>query len=162
MGGSAGGHLAALVGTTNGHAELEGEVGTHLDESSDVQVIISYFGASDFTTILEQSTPEGGDFLRLVVFEKLLGGHSERSELARLASPVAHVDKDDPPLLMLHGDQDVDIPMQQSGQLEGMYEEHGAEVEFLVIEGAGHGGEPFFDAERNRLVVAFLDEQLSR
>ena len=162
MGSSAGGHLAALVGTTNGHAVLEGKVGTHLDEPSDVQVIVSYFGAYDFATILEQSTPKGGEYLRSVIFEKLLGGHSERSEQARLASPVSHVAKDDPPLFMLHGDQDEDIPMQQARQFQNIYKEQGAEVEFHVLEGAGHGGDQFFNAERNRLVVDFLDKHLNR
>ncbi len=47
VGSSAGGHLAALVGVTNGHAELEGTVGEHLDQSSDVQCIVSLFGASN-------------------------------------------------------------------------------------------------------------------
>lgn len=61
-GASAGGHLVALVGTTNGHKELEGEVGDHGDhgdQSSDVQAIVSYYGASNFMTILNQSTPHG-------------------------------------------------------------------------------------------------------
>ena len=160
MGASAGGHLAALVGTTNGHAELEGTVGNNLDESSDIDVIISYFGAYDFTTVLEQSTPEGGAFLQSAVFEKLLGGDSPQSDMARLASPVAHVDDADPPMLVLHGNQDVDIPMQQSGQVADAYEEHGVEIQFHVIDGAGHGGDQFFDAERNRLVVGFLEKQI--
>ncbi len=58
-GNSAGGHLAALVGTTNGHKDLEGSVGAHLEESSDVQATISFYGASNLTTILKQSTPFG-------------------------------------------------------------------------------------------------------
>ena len=127
-----------------------------------MQVIVSYYGAFDFTTILEQSTPDGAEFIRSVVFEKLLGGYSERSELARLASPAAHVDRTDPPLLLFHGDQDVDIPMQQSRQLEGVYKERGLEVEFHVVGGAGHGGDQFFDPERNQLVVGFLGKQFSR
>ena len=162
MGASAGGHLATLVGTTNGHAELEGKVGNHLDESSEIQLIVSYFGAYDFTTILKQSTPEGGAFLESAVFEKLLGGHSPESELSRLASPVAHVDENDPPILMLHGDADVDIPMQQSVQLENAYREQDNAVHLHLIAGAGHGGDVFFDATRNDLVVGFLNEHLAR
>jgi hypothetical protein len=59
LGESSGGHLAALVGTTNGRAELEGSLGEHLGVSSEVHAIVSYFGASDLLTILAQSTPYG-------------------------------------------------------------------------------------------------------
>src|SRR5262245_26558003 len=58
-GGSSGGHDAALVGVTNGVKELEGSLGSHLDQSSDVQAIVVFFGASNLTTILSQSTPHG-------------------------------------------------------------------------------------------------------
>ena len=56
MGSSAGGHLAALVGVTNGDKELEGSVGGNLDQSSAVQCILSLYGASNLQTILSQST----------------------------------------------------------------------------------------------------------
>ena len=58
-GASSGAHLAQVVGVSNGHTELEGTLGNHLDTFSDVQAILSYFGASDLTTILSQSTPFG-------------------------------------------------------------------------------------------------------
>ena len=60
-GSSAGGHLAALVGVTNGTAELEGSVGPYLGQSSEVHAIIAYFGASNLLTILQRSTPRGQD-----------------------------------------------------------------------------------------------------
>ena len=69
---SSGGHLAALVGVTNGHPELEGSVGGNASTSSDVQAIVSYFGASDLTTILSQSTPFGLG-VREPALELLLG-----------------------------------------------------------------------------------------
>lgn len=47
IGSSAGGHLAALVGVTNGHEALEGKVGESLSQSSDVQSIVSLYGASN-------------------------------------------------------------------------------------------------------------------
>ena len=51
LGSSAGGHLAALVGVTNGHAELEGKVGDHLDQSSRVDAVVSFYGASNLLGI---------------------------------------------------------------------------------------------------------------
>ena len=114
MGSSAGGHLAALVGVTNGDKQLEGSAGEHLDQSSAVQCIVSLYGASNLQTILSQST-DAGLKMRVPALQLLLGGQpSEKPELAKLASPVAHLDKQDPPLLLIHGDADPQMPPQQS------------------------------------------------
>ena len=56
-GSSSGGHLAALVGVSNRHKDLEGAVGDHANQSSNVAAIIDYYGASNLMTILAQSTP---------------------------------------------------------------------------------------------------------
>ena len=91
-GASSGGHLAALVGVTNGHTALEGTVGDHPGQSSDVQAIVSYFGASNLTTILAQSTPHGLN-VREPALKLLLGALPESAkELAELASPVVVLD----------------------------------------------------------------------
>jgi dipeptidyl aminopeptidase/acylaminoacyl peptidase len=153
--------LAALVGVTNGHKDLEGTVGEHLSESSDVQAVVSLFGASNLTTILGQSTPHGLR-VRVPALEFLLGGHPDDvPQLARLASPVFHIDSDDPPLLLLHGDQDPQMPINQAHELFGAYQAKGLQAEFEVVYGAGHGGEGFRDSRRRDLVAAFLDEQLN-
>jgi len=162
LGESSGGHLAALVGTTNGRAELEGNLGEHLGVSSEVHAIVSYFGASDLLTILAQSTPYGLG-IREPALKTLLGAlPSDDEALARLASPVFQVDGRDPPLLLLHGDQDPQMPINQSHELEGAYERAGLDAKLIVVHGAGHGGGAFFDAERINLVAAFLDEHLRR
>ena len=157
---SSGGHLTSLVGVTNGVKELEGELGDHLDVSSDVQVAVSYFGASNLTTILDQSTPFGV-MLRGPALALLLGGPMEATaELAELASPVFHVDGQDPPLLLLHGDQDPQMPINQAHELHGVYKEHELPVHLEVIHGAKHGTPEFFDAKRTLLVSEFLKEHL--
>ena len=160
LGSSAGAHLAALVGVTNGNEELEGDVGGNLDQSSDIAAIVSYFPATNLTSILDQSTPFGLN-LRVPSLEALFGGPMEdKTELARLASPVFHVDADDPPLFLLHGDQDPQMPINQSHELHGVYKEQGLGVEFEVVHGSPHGGPAFFDAGRNAMVGAFLDAHL--
>jgi acetyl esterase/lipase len=162
LGESSGGHLAALVGTTNGHPDLEGTLGEHLDTSSEVHAIVSYFGAADLMTILAQSTPYGVG-VRTPALKTLLGSLPEENEtLARLASPVFHVDARDPPLLLLHGDQDPQMPINQSHELEGAYERLGLDAKLIVVHGAGHGGAAFYDPERTALVAAFLDQHLRR
>jgi acetyl esterase/lipase len=162
LGASSGGHLAALIGTTNGESELEGTVGEHLTESSAVQAIVSFFGASNLTTILAQSTPFGLG-VRTPALQRLLGGlPDERPAAARLASPVFHVDALDPPLLLLHGDQDPQMPINQSHELAGAYERAGLQAPLVVVHGAGHGGAQFFDEQRLKIVAEFLDRTLGR
>jgi acetyl esterase/lipase len=157
-GASAGGHLAALVGVTDDHRELEGEVGSQRDQSSSVQGIISFFGGANLTTILAQSTPHGLN-VRVPALELLLGAQPEaKPELARLASPVFHVDKNDPPLLLIHGDQDPQMPVNQALELQGAYEGAGCKVRLEIIHGAGHGGKVFYDAKRIALLKQFLSD----
>jgi acetyl esterase/lipase len=159
-GASSGAHLAALVGMTNGSDIHEGKVGADFAVSSDVQAIVSYYGASNLLTILDQSTPHGLN-IRVPALELLLGGEpADKSELARFASPVFHVDMDDPPLLLLHGDQDPQMPINQSHELHAAARQHKLDVHFEVVHGAGHGGEAFFDQSRTQLVAQFLNRQL--
>jgi acetyl esterase/lipase len=161
-GASSGAHLAALVGVTNGNQALEGTVGEHPGQSSAVQSIVSYFGASNLTTILAQSTPFGLN-VRRPALERLLGALPENSrELAVLASPVSHVDRSDPPLLLFHGDQDPQMPINQSHELQGAYEKLGLDVDFDVLHGAAHGGDAFFAGEPLERAVKFLRRTLGQ
>jgi acetyl esterase/lipase len=158
---SSGGHLAALVGLTNGSEPHEGEIGDNLDVSSDVQAIVSYFGASNLTSILGQSTPFGLN-VREPALELLLGGSvEEKVNLARFGSPVFQVDEFDPPLLLLHGDQDPQMPINQAHELHGVAKEHGLDVAFEVLHGAAHGSPAFFDADHTELVAAFFRRTLT-
>jgi acetyl esterase/lipase len=155
-GSSAGGHLAALVGVTNGDKRLEGEVGEYLKESSALQGIISFYGGSDLTTILSQSTPKGLE-VRKPALDLFLGDQPEKvEERARLASPVFHVDKNDPPLLLFHGDRDPQMPINQAHQLQGTYEKAGLKARLKVLHEAGHGGKVFYEPEQMATVKEFL------
>ncbi|MCA9258512.1 MAG: ankyrin repeat domain-containing protein [Planctomycetales bacterium] len=157
-GASAGGHLATLVGTTNGNRELEGTLGTDVEETSAVQAIVSFYGMSNLATILSQSTPHGLG-VRVPALRLLLGGlPDEVPDLARLASPVEHVDGGDPPLLMFHGDQDPQAPINQSHELHGRYVNAQLEAEFEVLHGAGHGGADFY----SEAILLHVDEFLRR
>ena len=155
-GDSAGAHLASLVGVSNGNKELEGEIGPDRSQSSDVQGIISFYGAANLTTILSQSTPHGLK-VRIPALNLLLGDQPTNVvDLARLASPVFHVDRADPPLLLFHGDQDPQMPINQSHELHGAYRSAKVPVEFEIVHGAGHGGAAFYIPERLALVKDFL------
>jgi acetyl esterase/lipase len=159
-GSSAGGHLAALVGVSNGVTALEGSVGEHAQASSDVQAIVSFYGASNLQTILSQSTPHGLK-VRVPALELLLGGQPDaQAELARLASPVAHVDERDPPLLLIHGDQDPQMPIDQAHELNAAYRKAGRYVALEVVRGGVHGGKGFYEPEMLGRVERFLQTQL--
>ncbi len=161
-GDSAGGHLAALVGVSNGHDELEGNLGDDRKQISAVQGILSFYGGANLTTILKQSTPHGLS-VRVPALDLLLGGQPEAvPELAQLASPVFHVDRSDPPLLLLHGDQDPQMPINQAHELMGAYKKLNLPAHLEVVHGAAHGGAAFYDAERMEVVKAFLQRHFGK
>ncbi|MFZ9091928.1 MAG: prolyl oligopeptidase family serine peptidase, partial [Planctomycetaceae bacterium] len=105
---------------------------------------------------LSQSTPHGLS-VRVPALQLLLGGQpDEKVTLARLASPVVHVDSDDPPLWLIHGDADPQMPPQQSLELKQVYEKHGCAVTLQMLPGSVHGGAEFYSAAR----LAELADQL--
>lgn len=159
-GSSAGGHLVAEIGVTNGHPKLEGTVGEHLDQSSSVQAIVDYYGPTNFLTILKQSTPHGLS-VRVPALQLLLGSQpEENAALSKLASPVFHVDRNDPPLLMIHGDADPQVPINQSHELHGRYKKLGLPTRLEVVHDGAHGGPEFYDQARIDLVDQFLTAHL--
>lgn len=160
-GDSAGGHLAALVGVSNGVPALEGTVGAHTSQSSNIHAIVDYYGATNLTTILSQSTPLGLD-VRRPALELLLGGLPDKvPELATLASVVSHVDASDPALLIFHGDRDPQMPINQSHELEGVYEKLKLDVEMIVVHGSAHGGSEFYEGAHLDRAVSFLRRTLT-
>lgn len=162
VGSSSGGHLATLTGVTNGHAELEGKVGDYLKQPSKVQAVIDYYGATNLTTILVQSTPFGLN-VRRPALELLLGSEPDKNiELAKLASPVFHVDSNDPPLLVFHGEQDQQMPISQSHEIVGAYKKLNLDVHFEVVYGAAHGGDLFYTPENLNIALDFIRKHLAR
>ncbi len=161
-GSSAGGHLAAEIGVTNGNQQLEGTIGEDTASDSSVQAIVDYYGPTNLMTILKQSTPHGLS-VRVPALELLLGDRPEaKQELATLASPVFQIDPNDPPLLMIHGDQDPQVPINQSHELHAKYLANKLDVTFEVVHGGQHGGKLFFDDKRQAIVTAFLERTIKR
>lgn len=140
-GSSAGGHLVALLGTSGDVAALEGSLGL-TGVSSRVQAVCDYFGPTDLLSMQRQSqgrspidhdAPNSPESL-------LLGGTlQEHPEAARRASPLTYISADDPPFLIVHGDQDFLVPLPQSQMLEKQLQDAGVEAELIVVPGAGHG-----------------------
>lgn len=159
-GSSAGGYLAALLGTSHKVAPLEGELGGHTDQSSEIAVVINYYGASDF--ILRSKTqPQRTEQVGSVVYKLLGGPASVLTDQAVMASPAFHVDPTDAPMLILHGVQDETVLIDQGMRLFTRYLEAGLPVEFYAIDGFGHGGNGFFEGTRRQMVVDFLAKYLA-
>jgi dipeptidyl aminopeptidase/acylaminoacyl peptidase len=84
----------------------------------------------------------------------------ERPDLARVASPVTYVDKDDPPFLIIHGEKDDIVWNRQSKLLSGWLTSAGVENELIIVPDAPHFGD-MFDVENIRTkVMAFLEKHL--
>jgi acetyl esterase/lipase len=155
-GASAGGHLVALLGTTGDVKELEGDLG-NAGQSSRVQAVCDWFGPTDFTKIgefpsqIKHYAPDSPE-------AKLLGGPVlENRDKAARANPITYVSKDDPPFLIMHGDKDPLVPLNQSELLRDALKKEGVEVTLHVVPGAGHG---FAGPEIARMVMEFFDRHL--
>ncbi len=158
-GASAGGHLAALLGTSGGVKALEGKGGWP-EASSRVQAVCDWFGPTDFMRFA-RTVPENHAGTPRGPLERLLGGPvSGKENLARRASPVTYISGDDPPFLIMHGRQDKTVPFQQSEELHARLTEAGVSAELVLDEKAEHGG-PFFRSPETRArVMAFFDKHL--
>jgi acetyl esterase/lipase len=151
-GGSAGGHLAAMLGVTDKSANLEGK-GGHASFSSRVNLVIDFNGPSDLAPLVanERATTPVVQFL---------GATPEQNrELYRQASPITYVDKKAPPFLFLHGTADATVPIEQSRILLKKLRDAGVEAEIYEADGAGHGffnRPPFYEPTLKRM-QEFLD-----
>lgn len=153
-GASAGGHLVALLGTSGGVKELEGNHG-NLDQSSKVQAVVDWFGPADFKPIAERDGNPNS------TIGQLLGGApKEHMDKAILASPVTHVTRNAPPFLIMHGDKDNLVNFHQSELLEEALKKAGVEVTLVKLEGAGHGGPQFSTDESKKRIEEFFAKHL--
>ena len=158
-GSSAGGMLAALMGTSGDVKALEGNVGGNSSESSRVDAVIDFYGASDFV-LRSKTQPHRANEPGSVVHRLLGGGADKKVELAKLASAAYHVSSDDPPILVFHGDKDKTVLIDQSEKLTEVYKKAGLYIDFQVLKGAGHGGKQFYSEENKEKMISFLSKYL--
>jgi acetyl esterase/lipase len=156
-GSSAGGHLAALLGTSGDVKELEGNEG-YREQSSRVQSVIDWCGPTDFLSAQAQAPsyckikftgPSSPVFV-------LMGGRMDKNSL-KFASPVTYASKDDPPFLIMHGDKDDAIPPLQSEELYRVLKSKGVDATYQLLPGYGHA---FSAPEHLKTVEEFLERTL--
>lgn len=151
-GGSAGGHLAALLGTSYDVPELEGNSGWP-GVSARVQAVVSVCGASDFSQISREHLEANP--------VKLFGGPVyEHPESVQLANPIAHLRPDAPPFLLFHGDADELSPYEQSVLLRDALEHVGVPGTLHTAHGGKHGFTPEWNERIDKLRTAFFKENL--
>lgn len=151
-GASAGGHLASLVGTAWDVTDWEQG---HEKGSARVEAVIDWYGRSDLTPV--STNPA---FAHSPSAFLLGGSGSEVARLSKEASPIFFASKDDPPFLIMHGDQDKVVPLRQSQVLAETLKKAGVKVKLLVLKGLGHGGRQFLAPEQVKAIDTFLHEYL--
>ncbi len=155
-GASAGGHLAALLGTSGGVRKLEGDLG-NANESSRVQAVVDYFGPTDLTKWRPNADPSVNEKLsesRLMGFDVV-----KYHKRAARGNPITYVSKDDPPFFVGHGEQDKLVPVSQSELLHAALVNARVASQLRIVPGAGHSVPGLgLDAE----VRAFFDQHLKR
>lgn len=166
-GNSAGGHLAALAGTSEGVRELEDPTLGNPDQSSRVQAVVDWYGPIDFLQMDPQfqasglgrpdhspaTSPEG----------RLLGAAlADVPDRVAAANPETYITPGDPPFFIQHGTRDPLVPTQQSEHFAAALRRVlGPErVTLGLLEGAGHGGPAFETPANLALVLDFLDRVL--
>lgn len=123
IGGSAGGHLVGLLGTTDPASGFD--AGEWLEQSSRVQAVADMWGPADITWLFADKP---------ALASQVFDGFD-----ATLASPITHVTPEDPPFFLVHGAQDSVVPASQSQKLYDVLRQAGVPAELLLVENAGHG-----------------------
>ena len=169
-GGSAGGYLASMLGTSAGIQELEDLSLGNPDYPSHVQAVVVWFGPTDFLKMDEQlaelglPSPPGMEHNRANSPESLLLGLkiTEIPERVRAANPETYIRQDAAPFLLQHGTKDAVVPVQQSINFAAKLKAAlGPQMVTLeLLEGAEHA-DPRFEASENvERVLSFLDQHL--
>lgn len=148
IGGSAGGHLVAMLAYAGDGDGLDPQDGPYAEHSCRIQAVVPLYGAYDLIAHAED--------------RKLVKDLSKADwELCRSASPVTYVDKGDPPSLLLHGTKDHLVPVRQSELLQAKLKKSGLRSELHIIPDAPHS---FHLQPKQRdlrpLVISFFDRHL--
>ena len=170
LGGSAGGYVVKMLGTTNG--EKGWDKGDNLNVSSDVQTVTSLFGISDILHISEglgetkakvYASPAAPEALMLngVAFLNFPGASVQADpEKTRNASAIGHVDGSEPPFLLMHGSADNMVSPTQSAHLFKALKEKKVDAQYVLVKGAMHGNLPWVQQPVIDRVVKFFKEKL--
>jgi len=165
---SAGAGLAALAGTSGGVFELEDLSMGSAGADSRVQAVVDLFGPINFLTMNSEwkllGVTNGQDHDAANSPESQLIGApiQTRPDLCTLYNPETYISTDDPPFIVQHGSADVLIPyLQGKNFADKLASALGpAQVTWMLMDGAGHGGSAFSSSGNLSLLASFLDRSL--
>jgi acetyl esterase/lipase len=157
MGASAGGHLAAMAAVTGPESGLD-PPGPYGEYSCRVQAAIDFYGPIDLTTWSLKRFPELHPDLAM-----LPGTRVKNPEVYKLASPTTHVDKNDPPMLIVHGAADDLVSVGESQRFAEVLKRAGAPHQLVIVAGGGHsfGLQPP-QQDLRPVVLDFLEQNLKK
>lgn len=158
-GDSAGGHLCLMTALA-GNKSFRGDESFRKYKPR-FQCVVSYY---PLTSFVNPEFLKGSNFEDPKRFIPILGGLlSEKQGLARMLSPVEWIGKNSPPVLLLHGEQDKVLPIQQSIYLEEVGKARGADIQLLRVKNADHsfnGENPIPSmADINKIAAAYMIEK---
>ena len=148
LGASAGGHLALMIAATTNAPEFEGE-GGNADAGTNIAGCIAIYPPA---LLAGPADTEGA-------VGELLGDQAGQAEYAS-ARPLSHVRRDWPPTLLVHGNRDALVPVEESLRVHAELSAAGAPIELHVFDGQPHA----FDAASDyvRLCASIFDVFLRR
>lgn len=169
-GGSAGGYLSALAGTSGDVKTLQDDNLGNSDQSDRVQAVIDWYGPINFSTIDAEFAALGltpnhivdeADSPESLYLGQTIGT-AEAEALVELSNPTTYISADDPPFLIQHGTSDDNVPITQSVDFAFALKSvlGDSKVTLTIFEGAGHGGAEFDSAENVSRMLDFLDTTL--
>ncbi len=165
IGGSAGGHLSALVGVT-GDKKVFDPIGGNAEQSDAVQCVCDIFGPKNFASVMEQAEKDTNvkNIFKFNTpsdpYSELIGANLSDAKKTAAVSPITYVDKNSPPTLILHGTHDALVPFAQSEEFEAAMKKNGVPVWLQKFPRAGHGGGAFGKPSVILLMKNFFDKHL--
>lgn len=136
-GGSAGGHLSLLLGTT-------------AEENARVSAVVAYFPPTDLRGWVSEDPASNKSYPALRFSPAQAGAYS----------PVLHVTPDDAPTLLIHGDKDPLVPLSHSENILAEFKKQNVASELVVIPGGGHGFKGDDDVRAREAMIAWFEKYL--
>lgn len=150
FGSSAGGHLAAALGTSAHIKEFE--QGENLDQSSAIQAVVDFCGPSDFLTFRTQNAN--------LAAKALFGENADNKEVIKNSSPLQTVTPQAASFLIVHAADDKTVPIQQGKSLHETLQKAGVESRFVELSSGGHGSPQFKSPGTKKHILEFLEKHL--
>jgi len=154
MGFSAGGHLASMVGLSQNNS-----INTFFMPGTtklfSFKAVVDFYGPAELILFPGNNDEKSPESL-------LIGAAPlKRPDLAKAASPVTYVDKNDPPFLIIHGEKDALVDPKQSQLLKAWLDLSGVQNELVIVKDAPHFGAMFDTDDVRNKVMIFLKKHLN-